>query len=310
MHFSTLVVLDDLSSLDDKMEPFASEPDNEEYLEFYDETDDLKNEFETALITAIQMPSGKLISSHELNHNRYQIKNNNVYEKIKCGTYIKTPRASKIIVMPNMPARNVYKTYRSYATRHVGSEYHKDKHKFGYYTNPDAMWDWWSLGGRYSGKFLVKKNCEDCFECTDLDCRKYVPKGYKPVDAARIGDIEWDVMYKILVKEVIKKYYEYKRIYLTRIIPEHSGLHIDKENETLTYFGETLYTSGESLDDYVNRAWISKNTKYNLSCYYYLNYDDEWETQQGSKKEWNKKISKEMASLDKDLYLAMVDCYM
>lgn len=192
---------------------FASEPDKPEYLEFYDETDYIKREFETDKITAIQMPNGRIISLYELNHNRYKIENGLVYEKSKDGTYKRTPRASAMTVISNKPAREVYKTYRSYATRHVNAEYHKDLHKFGYYSVPNAMWDWWSIGGRYIGRFIVKKDCDDYLDSSVKEAVKFIPKGYKAVDGARICDIEWGIMNKVSVKKYLRDYYNFKRMY-------------------------------------------------------------------------------------------------
>lgn len=310
MHFSTLVALEDLSYIDDTLEPFASDPDNEEYLEFYDETEDLKEEYDTREITAIQMPSGKLISSHELDYNRYKVENGLVYEKTKDGTYKRTKRACSMSVIPNKPAKEVYKTYRSYASRHVGADYNKERGKFGYFSNPNAMWDWWSIGGRYSGRFIVKKDCEDCWDCVEKEAQKYIPKGYKAVDGARICDIEWGVMNKVLVKTMIKDYYKFKRIYMTGDIPEKSGLHIDKDKKALIYFGTILYSAGETLEEYLKETRFSRDIKYNVPCYYYLNLESEWKESNGNDKEWQRKINDEIKACDKDMCLAMVDCHM
>lgn len=310
MHFSTLVVLDELCCLEDTMEPFASEPDDDDYLEFYDETDDIKREFETAEITAIQMPNGKFISSYELNYRRYKIEDELVYEKLKDGTYKRTPRACAMTVVPKKPAKEVYKTYRSYASRHLQTDYHKDLHKYGYYSNPNAMWDWWTEGGRYSGRFIVKQSCEDCLDCTEKETMNFVPKGYKAVDGARISDIEWDVMNKVMVRKILKDYYKFKRMYMTRDIPEKSGFSIDKDKSSLIYFGETLYTAGETLEEYLGKTRFSRNIKYSVPCYYYLNYDGEWKERKGSDSDWQREINREISEMDKDLYLAMVDCHM
>lgn len=135
MHFATLVAVEDLSSVDMAMEPFASDADDT-YLEFYDETNDLKDEYQRSKITAIRLANGKLISSHELKYNQFKIESDLVYEKCKDGTYQRTPKACSMTVLPNTPATDVYKTYRSYATRHALREYNKDYKAYGYFFNP------------------------------------------------------------------------------------------------------------------------------------------------------------------------------
>ena len=99
------------------------------------------------------------------------------------------------------------------ADNFVNAEYHKDLHKFGYYSVPNAMWDWWSIGGRYIGRFIVKKDCDDYLDSSVKEAVKFIPKGYKAVDGARICDIEWGIMNKVSVKKYLRDYYNFKRMY-------------------------------------------------------------------------------------------------
>lgn len=307
MHFATLVAVEDLSDIEMAMAPFAEDAD-EEYLEFYDETDELKEEYERSEITAIRLANGKLISSYELDYHKYEIKDDLVYEKCKDGTYQRTPKVCGMTVLPNTPTKDVYKTYRSYASRHAQREYNKEYKRFGYFCNPNAQWDWWETGGRFSGRFLVKNTCEYAIESSAEVSRKYVPKGYRLVDGARICDIEWDMMNRLRAKRALHNYYDYKRIYMTGKIPEKCDYKIDLENKCLKSWGDILYYSGESLESFLERMKFSKTVRHNVSCCNLVTIDGEWISEDGSFEEWRDYINREIGKYDSNICLVMADC--
>lgn len=78
-----------------------------------------------------------------------------------------------------------YPTFESYIIEYHGyrdSNFHVDTHleiegsrRFGRKTNPNAKWDWWVIGGRWSSHWLVKGSDQ-------------------PLDVARKGDIDTERM--------------------------------------------------------------------------------------------------------------------
>ena len=77
-----------------------------------------------------------------------------------------------------------YETIEEFAEEHFG--YTKKANNgsgncFGYMTNPNTKWDWWVIGGRWSGFFPVKSNKEN-------------------VDACQIKDLDWDQVRKNTIK--------------------------------------------------------------------------------------------------------------
>ena len=71
---------------------------------------------------------------------------------------------------------------------------HDDEYIYSYY-NPDARWDWWSVGGRWRYKLKVLKSAEHIKD-RDLffgEPRKQKGK-YRWCDGAKIKDIRWSDM--------------------------------------------------------------------------------------------------------------------
>jgi hypothetical protein len=74
-------------------------------------------------------------------------------------------------------------------------------------TNPDAKWDWWTDGGRYGGRLLVKsEETADYPSAWNCSGRKAIA-GYAWVDSAKFSDIQWDVMAQQAVEDR-KKYWD------------------------------------------------------------------------------------------------------
>lgn len=57
---------------------------------------------------------------------------------------------------------------------------------WGYYSNPDAKWDWFVLGGRWHGSLILKPGCDGV-----LGEGSWWNNQQPRVDQARFGDIDW-----------------------------------------------------------------------------------------------------------------------
>ena len=79
-----------------------------------------------------------------------------------------------------------------------------DENIYCYY-NPDAKWDWWSIGGRWRYRLKVLKNTEHIKDRDMFFGEPRKQKGkYRWCDGARIKDIKWEDMNRS-TKEDIKQ---------------------------------------------------------------------------------------------------------
>lgn len=88
------------------------------------------------------------------------------------------------------------------AQAEYGPERCDEEHIYCYY-NPDAKWDWWSVGGRWRYRLKVLKSVE---HIKDRDMFFEEPKKqkgkYRWCDGARIKDIRWEDMNRSTKEDV------------------------------------------------------------------------------------------------------------
>jgi len=80
--------------------------------------------------------------------------------------------------------QEAYKDFEEYAKDYHGAETRDEKNgKFGYWENPNAKWDWYQLGGRWTGFFKLKPGKEGEIGAPGLMTSKaevgYVDQAYK-----------------------------------------------------------------------------------------------------------------------------------
>lgn len=123
----------------------------------------------------------------------------------------------------DVPYTELHKTLLDYAKSEDGGGYEEggDYHciqdgKFGEFTNPDAKWDWWQIGGRWSGAYLLADGSR--------------------TDIARKGDIQFNKLIGEKLKAVMPVYDEFRKV-----IDENGGM--KSWSETLSSYGK------ENVDD-------------------------------------------------------------
>lgn len=56
-----------------------------------------------------------------------------------------------------IPYVNIYPTFEAYQKDFCESVRDPDKNRYGYWHNPNAKWDWYEMGGRWTGAFKAKQ---------------------------------------------------------------------------------------------------------------------------------------------------------
>ncbi len=306
MHFRALLNLEDYDEIDECFDRYAGEPESDEYMEFIDCTDDIKKEYETDKITLITFANGKVVCDADL-ASKYRLDGGVVYEKVG-DSWVTTPKTAAMTVTENYPAKDFFKTYRSYANRYGSYGYDEDYKKYGYMCNPNGVCDWYSHGGRYSCSFLVKKSVKDVlyreFKKEDMP---YAPRGYRWVYGAAFADIEWELMKKIKINSGIRNYARCSRMYLSGKVDKY--YQIDRKNKMIKAYGELVYRADDTLETYLRRNGYFTDIHYCTGCTYFVDTNYELEDAFYDKHMWQKELDDKLSKCDPDTYLVMLDVH-
>ena len=195
-----------------------------------------------------------------------------------------------------------YETIEEFAEEYHGYQKSDEEDVWGRWTNPKSKWDWYSIGGRWSGTFKVKDNPkypDDLFVGRPGAFDNKPPEGY--VDSIRLCDIDFEGMKADSVSEAKKNWKEAQQ-------------QISKGDKTAytSYFNYFMY--GISQDE-TEKSYIEKHSKFTS---YALLKDGEWYAKgkmgwfgmsSDEKENWSEELDKLIKSSPEDTLLTIVDCH-
>lgn len=206
-----------------QLEPFYISTDDPRYLEFVDQTEELKQEYE-GTIDCIKLPQGKIVPArYGFYQNRFENQNGKVFQRkaSPIGQPRRTKRAKRMQVYQNYPFQKLYRDFRQFAEEWAYADWHEEQQAYGFYDNPDAQWDWYSIGGRWPCQLLVKDTCAQyvpgVLEQGDHELQP--PAGYRWANAARMKDIQWDTIREYRRGLLTEQYSKLKEIFQTGTPP-------------------------------------------------------------------------------------------
>ena len=142
-----------VGAVEEVMTPYSTEPP-EEYKEFADMTEELKADYAKS-VDCWKLPNGKIVECGSYPYfSKYSIVDGKVSQN-KVGHLHHTRRTKqsrKIQYLPNCPRQKAYKTFEKYAEDYRGYEYNEEEKGYGFYCNPNAMWDWYQMAGDFPCK--------------------------------------------------------------------------------------------------------------------------------------------------------------
>jgi hypothetical protein len=156
-------------------------------------------------------------------------------------------------------------------------------------SNPDARWDWYSVGGRWKGTLKLNKKA--------IEEGGYGDAEY--VDEAEIKDIDWTGMIDKVKAE-------------RRQVWDHMQNVFAGKEEPDTFDGFNGITRETGYDEYINKNW-------GIAPYSIL-HEGEW-IEKGSMgwfgqsddkvddDEWDREFMKAIKNMDPETYITMVDCH-
>lgn len=303
------------------MEPYGQ--DSENYQEFFDMTEELGHSYEHGKGDFIKTPDGRITSAfYVVGEHRFIIQNGKVYEQLGKGwkdrRFKRTKIAKKMKALVDFPNKKAYKTFDLYATECCGETYHEDKEAYGYYCNPNTYYDWCVIGGRWPNTFLVKEECQEVYICAEKRSGKNdAPSGYKWVAAARMKDIEWELMKQLEKENHTKSYYICAESFAKGEVPPDTYYKLT-ENGFLG-FSDMVYVKGESLESFLSRHGVSDELQYPAICYAYIHdgeYHERWEFSLPERKgyekamiHWQKEVDGYLSGLQPDNVLVTIDIH-
>lgn len=305
-------------AVSEKLEPFNTSTDDPNYLEFVDQTEELKREYE-GTIDCIKLPQGKIVPvRYGFYQKRFEIQNGKVFQR-KAGParqLRRTKRAKRMRALPNYPFRKLYKDFRQFAEEWAYADWHEEQQGYGFYTNPDAQWDWYSIGGRWPCQLLVKDTCTEYmpseFEPGDADSDRLPPEGYRWVSAARMKDIQWDTIREYRRGLLTEQYSKLKEIFQTGNLPQNF---YGKCVEDGIQLGEELiFRNGETLEKYLVRTDWYRTRKYPMPTCNFLDLDGNWEGEaafgwNSYSQDWEDALDDFLSGLSPEDVLVVVDCH-
>ena len=315
-HFTVIVVGDDIEA---QLEPYAEQDFDPKYGVFEDKEDEYRKQYEEKEVNIVVLADGSLHSEYEDQfRNRATLGGNYTYPS---DSITRKGKFSEL-----------YPTFEEYMNKWHGSDKRDEvKGRYGYWHNPNARWDWFVPGGRWTGYFKPKAGAEG--ELGESGAFGNKPKdGW--VDSLRVCDIDFEGMKADAVKEANETYDKLEEILKGRPLPSWNAIR-EKNNGDIdaarneyhslkTYqdlckadfhiMGDYVETFGRSREEYVEKR---KNT---VAVPYAFVKDGKW-YQKGemgwfgmshdemTQDQWNKQFWEMINSLDPETTLTLVDCH-
>lgn len=185
-HFTVLVVTKEDESLDDVMAPFQENNMGDcpqEFMEFEDKEDEFKSDWKNGKTKAVKLPDGTYCLPCD---RRFEVKE----EK----TGFNTHKAPDNLTTEKVSFKKLYKNFKQFCKDWHGHD-GRDKleGRYGYWQNPQSKWDWYQVGGRWAGYFLLKPGCVgDPGERSALSDEGEIP--HNKASSCRKGDVDWETM--------------------------------------------------------------------------------------------------------------------
>lgn len=303
------------SRVEDIMYPHYTDLDDPELLEFEDKTDMLREEYENGRPDCVRLPQGDIveIGGYPV-YGRFIIRDGKVYEKYAgpLKHEKRTKSAKRMKALPSYPRKKLYKSFQDYAECYCGFEYCEKYDGYGYFYNPNAMCDWYQVGGRWPAMFLVKENCTEytigerswCNDHTEYKA----PEGYIWVCGTRKKHIEWQAMRDWRNQKAAERFHKLEAMFQNRQLTE--GFHGYLTEDGIVEWGEQVYKKGETLTEYLSEHGIPDNWKYPLGVHDIVD-EEVWMSRDdrvfGEAISWHDRIDDYIDSLCEETVLVGVD---
>ena len=305
------------------MYPYCESLEDPEYLEFEDRTEKLREEYES-VVDCIKLPQGTIVEQYgDPLWGRFVVRDGKVFQRDAGSLHHekRTKKAKRMVALPNYPRKKLYKSFEKYAEERCGFSFDEKHQGYGYYYNPNAIWDWYSIGGRWPEMFLVKDACTEYSigerSWCNSDRKSEAPEGYRWVCAARKKDIAWDAMRDWRNQKAAERFHKLEQMFLAgKTDPDFHGEIVP---DGVMHWGELVYRKGSTLEEYLEGYGIPGSWKYPVGSHdivdegQWLSKDDsvlDAESEKYVPVDWRSCIDGYIDDVDEDTVLVAVDYHM
>jgi hypothetical protein len=325
-HFAVLVVGE---NPEDQLAPYIEQLENDEskkYFVFDDKEDEFREEFETEKVEMVQMPDGRRLHTWD---DEFQVKGT---FGMGTDTHKVPDTYSKVMV----PLKQIYKTFDNFMKLWHGFDGpDKETGRYGYWSNPNRKWDWYELGGRWTGFFKAKPGVigttgrpglmtpdaesgwydqltkeEIDFDFMRADAEKKAAEQFDKVMEV-IGDRKKPTTWKSLLKK-----YGMKRIEEARKEYNENPVIKDLQKAQLMPFMDDLKTTYAGFN---RKKYIQQRSDESFQTFAVV-YNGKWYergemgwwgcvSNEKPKSDWNKEFTKLLSELPDDTLLSVYDCH-
>lgn len=316
-HFTVLVIGNDI---DTQLAPYAEQDFDEQYGVFENKEEECRAEYEKDSIEVVDI-EGQLYSQYD---DQFRDRSNPLSNDRKYPANA---------VLKTVTMKEFYGDFETFLSDYHGFEAPDEKTgQYGYWTNPNAQWDWYTIGGRWSGYFKPKAGSDGALGRPGSFDNKPL-EGW--VDQIAYGDIDFDAMKAHEAKEANALYDKVEAIVKGREIP--SWTKIREKHEGNIDGARAEYNNHPVIKDFneaqfhyfgidLEEAYGAGREAYVTKCInrtavpYAILKDGKW-YQKGemgwwgmssndmSQDQWNAEFWKLLETLDDETMLTLVDCH-
>ena len=274
-HFAVLVIGDDVEK---QLAPYQENNMGDcpaEYLRFNDETDGLLEQYQNGTTKTVVSPSGELLSPYE---DRFLNPDYKTFSEDESNPRWIYPTGYEI---KEVPFNRRYSSFDEFVTQYHGYE-EKDPStgRYGYWENPDAKWDWWTIGGRYQGRLQTRWG--------------------ETVDQARAAELDWESMRAKRLADRERWWNEFQAA--VKKDPANEGFHRYEYGVDADDTRESYIRKGEEFSVFAilkNGQWYEKGEM----GWWGIVKDEK------DQKDWQKTLKELLSDIKPDDLLTIVDCH-
>lgn len=298
-HFAVAVISRTPEEVDYLLAPYQENNMGDcpsEYLEFVDTEENGRYAYENGYAEKLQAPDGQLFDKYDP---QFKDTNSDDFNPV----YLIPDGYKEILVA----YKDLYPTFDDYMEKYREVERDPETGRYGYWTNPNAKWDYWRIGGRFRGLLRASKGTlgELSWEYT-MDKENQYHEAAGQYDQAQIKDIDFSLDQKLYNKAV--RFWE---VYVEKapLKPEENPEAFDSFYTPEHY--KQLYESKESYAK--EQASFSTWALVTPEGEWYQKGDmGWWATHNGtaeSFRNFSEAFERILSECDPEWYITVVDCH-